>query len=89
MHRRDAIFKASKECPGERIVLFDWDGTIVDSMPAVFEADGAVCRQIGVPFDESIFRCTFSPNWRLMYRALVPGRSDGGGGAGLGQHLPK
>jgi HAD superfamily hydrolase (TIGR01509 family) len=70
MHRRDAIFKASKECPGERIVLFDWDGTIVDSMPAVFEADGAVCRQIGVPFDESIFRCTFSPNWRLMYRAL-------------------
>ena len=53
-----------------RTILFDWDGTIVDSMPALFEADAAICRQIGVPFDESIFRRTFSPNWRLMYRSL-------------------
>jgi phosphoglycolate phosphatase len=53
-----------------RAILFDWDGTIVDSIQAIFETDAAICRQIGVPFDESIFRRTFSPNWRLMYRAL-------------------
>jgi HAD superfamily hydrolase (TIGR01509 family) len=53
-----------------RAILFDWDGTIVDSIQALFETDGAICRQIGVPFDESIFRRTFSPNWLLMYRAL-------------------
>ena len=53
-----------------RAILFDWDGTIVDSIQALFETDGAICRQIGVPFDESIFRRTFSPNWRLMYRSL-------------------
>jgi len=53
-----------------RTILFDWDGTIVDSMGALFETDGAICRQIGVPFDEAIFRRAFSPNWRLMYRAL-------------------
>jgi HAD superfamily hydrolase (TIGR01509 family) len=53
-----------------RAILFDWDGTIVDSMPALFETDAAICRQIGVPFDESIFRRLFSPNWRLMYRSL-------------------
>ena len=53
-----------------RTILFDWDGTIVDSIQALFETDGAICRQIGVPFDESIFRRTFSPNWRLMYRSL-------------------
>lgn len=53
-----------------RTVIFDWDGTIVDSMQAVFEADRAICQQIGVPFDESIFRRTLSPNWRGMYRAL-------------------
>lgn len=53
-----------------RAILFDWDGTIVDSIQALFETDGAICRKMGVPFDESIFRRTFSPNWRLMYRSL-------------------
>jgi phosphoglycolate phosphatase len=53
-----------------RAILFDWDGTIVDSIQALFETDAAICRQMGVPFDESIFRRTFSPNWRLMYRTL-------------------
>ena len=53
-----------------RAILFDWDGTIVDSIQALFETDAAICSTIGVPFDESIFRRTFSPNWRLMYRSL-------------------
>jgi HAD superfamily hydrolase (TIGR01549 family) len=53
-----------------RAILFDWDGTIVDSMRAIFETYAAICRKIGVPFDEAIFRRTFSPNWRSMYRAL-------------------
>lgn len=53
-----------------RTVIFDWDGTIVDSMGAVFEADRAICAQIGVPFDEEIFRRVLSPDWRGMYRAL-------------------
>lgn len=70
MHRRDAIFTAPKRCLDGRVVLFDWDGTIVDSIQALFETDAAICRQIGVPFDESVFRRTFSPNWRLMYRSL-------------------
>lgn len=51
-------------------ILFDWDGTIVDSIQALFETDAAICRRVGVPFDESIFRRKFSPNWRLMYRSL-------------------
>jgi phosphoglycolate phosphatase len=55
---------------GIRTVVFDWDGTIVDSMQAVLEADREICRVIGVPFDESIFRRVLSPNWRGMYRAL-------------------
>ncbi len=51
-------------------ILFDWDGTIVDSMVQLFETDGAICRQLGVPFDLEIYRRAFSPNWRLKYRAL-------------------
>jgi phosphoglycolate phosphatase len=53
-----------------QIILFDWDGTIIDSMSAVLETEAAICRRLGLSFDESIFRRTFSPNWRLMYRAL-------------------
>ena len=53
-----------------RTILFDWDGTIVDSIQHSSKTDAEICRQIGVPFDESIFRRTFSPNWRLMYRTL-------------------
>jgi HAD superfamily hydrolase (TIGR01549 family) len=51
-------------------ILFDWDGTIVDSMGALYETTAATCRHLGLPFDEEIFRRTFSPNWRLKYRAL-------------------
>jgi HAD superfamily hydrolase (TIGR01509 family) len=53
-----------------RAIFFDWDGTIVDSMPAILETEAAICRHFGLPFDESIFRRTFSPNWRLLNRSL-------------------
>ena len=51
-------------------VLFDWDGTIVDSIGALYETDSAICRKMSIPFDLAIFKRTFSPNWRLMYRSL-------------------
>jgi phosphoglycolate phosphatase len=51
-------------------ILFDWDGTIVDSIQALFETDRAICLKVGVPFDKAIFRRTFSPNWRRMYDSL-------------------
>jgi phosphoglycolate phosphatase len=63
-------FFVSIPCFTRRTVLFDWDGTIVDSIRALFDADEAICRKIGIPFDLETFRRTFSPNWRLMYRTL-------------------
>lgn len=53
-----------------RAIFFDWDGTIVDSMPAIFETEAAVCQLLGLPFDEDVFRRAFSPNWRRMYSSL-------------------
>jgi HAD superfamily hydrolase (TIGR01509 family) len=50
--------------------LFDWDGTIVDSVPALFETDAAIARRLGLPFDREIFKRTFSPNWRRKYDAM-------------------
>jgi len=58
-------------------IFFDWDGTIVDSMPAIKETMGRLCRQVGIEFDDEIFRRHFSPNWRLMYRRLgIPRERD-------------
>jgi HAD superfamily hydrolase (TIGR01549 family) len=53
-----------------KAILFDWDGTIVDSMPAIFETDRAICVEFGIELDLQTFRRTFSPNWRRMYRTL-------------------
>jgi len=57
-------------CALMRAIFFDWDGTIVDSMPAILHTEAAICRHFGLSFDEWIFKRTFSPNWRLMYRSL-------------------
>jgi HAD superfamily hydrolase (TIGR01509 family) len=70
MHREDTIFRTALGFLLVKTILFDWDGTIVDSIRALFETDEAICRKVGVPFDEAIFRRTFSPNWRLMYDSL-------------------
>jgi phosphoglycolate phosphatase len=70
MHRSETIFGATRTLSLVRTILFDWDGTIVDSIQALFETDREICRRVGVPFDEAIFRRTFSPNWRRMYDSL-------------------
>jgi phosphoglycolate phosphatase len=53
-----------------RAILFDWDGTIVDSVPALFETDSLICRTLGIPLDREIYKRAFSPNWRRKYQAL-------------------
>ena len=51
-------------------VVFDWDGTLVDSLAAVYRANEAVFAAIGVPFDRALYRLYHAPDWRLMYRRL-------------------
>lgn len=53
-----------------RAILFDWDGTIVDSIEHLFDAYAVVCRRFGLPFDRDVFHRTFAPDWRLMYRQM-------------------
>jgi phosphoglycolate phosphatase len=60
-----------------RAILFDWDGTIVDSMPAIEATMVELCRYVGIDFDEGVFRRNFSPNWRRLYRNLgIPPERD-------------
>lgn len=53
-----------------QLILFDWDGTIVDSIERHFDAYAVVCRRFGLPFDRAVFRRAYAPDWRLMYRQL-------------------
>jgi HAD superfamily hydrolase (TIGR01549 family) len=51
-------------------VIFDWDGTLVDSLPAIFRANVEVLSAYDVPFDEALYRRHYVPDWRLMYQRL-------------------
>jgi pyrophosphatase PpaX len=53
-----------------RAVLFDWDGTLVDSLGAFQHANAAVMAAFGLPWDEAIYRQHYVPDWRLMYLKL-------------------
>ena len=33
-------------------IVFDWDGTLIDSLPRIFEVNLQVLGEYGVPFDE-------------------------------------
>ena len=51
-------------------LLFDWDGTVVDSAQlglAAYEKSFAV---LGVPFDHETYRAVYSPNWLSVYEGL-------------------
>jgi beta-phosphoglucomutase-like phosphatase (HAD superfamily) len=59
---------------GVEAILFDWDGTLVDSLPAFHRANSAVMEAFGLPFDVVRYRRHYIPDWREMYRRLgVPG----------------
>lgn len=51
-------------------IVFDWDGTLVDSLPAIFDANTQVLAEYGLPFDTERYRAAFVPDWRLMYQRL-------------------
>ena len=51
-------------------ILFDWDGTLVDTLGALYQANVAVMAAFDLPFDDDLYRQHFTPDWRVMYRRL-------------------
>ncbi|MBI3745320.1 MAG: HAD-IA family hydrolase [Chloroflexi bacterium] len=51
-------------------VVFDWDGTLVDTLPAITKANAEVLGSYGVRYDDAAYRAAYSPDWRGMYRRL-------------------
>lgn len=56
-----------------RNVIFDWSGTLVDDLPAVWEASNHVFRQAGVtPLSLEEFRSEFRLPYQGFYEKFVP-----------------
>ena len=53
-----------------RAVLFDWDGTLVDSCEPVYRAYVRMFAEYGIAFDRQLYASTYSPAWHITYRAL-------------------
>lgn len=52
-----------------RGVLFDWDGTLLNSYRADSEAYLAMFREMGIPWTLEDLARHYSPNWYRVYRA--------------------
>ena len=53
-----------------KTLLFDWDGTLVDSAHLGLVAFEKTFNELGVPFAHSVYEATYSPNWYSTYEAL-------------------
>ena len=50
--------------------LFDWDGTIVDTLPLIYRANTIVLGELGITMSREWFRERYTPDWRRSYREL-------------------
>jgi HAD superfamily hydrolase (TIGR01549 family) len=53
-----------------RAVIFDWDGTLVDSAEASFRCYVRMFEAFRIPFDRQTYARTYSPNWYDTFRAI-------------------
>jgi HAD superfamily hydrolase (TIGR01549 family) len=51
-------------------ILFDWDGTVVDSAPLGLLAFQKTFSALGVPFPQQVYEEFYSPNWYTLYEAM-------------------
>lgn len=53
-----------------RALLFDLDGTLLDSLRAQFHVYGRVFAALGIPLDEDEYQRNYSPNWYVFYERM-------------------
>ena len=54
-----------------KAIIFDWDGTLIDTTEAVYQANVEVMRAFGLPeLTREVYGANFTPNWRIFYAAL-------------------
>jgi HAD superfamily hydrolase (TIGR01549 family) len=50
--------------------IFDWDGTIVDTLSLIYRANVIVLGEIGITMSRAWFLERYTPDWRRSYREL-------------------
>jgi HAD superfamily hydrolase (TIGR01509 family) len=53
-----------------RAVVFDWDGTLVDTAEASYRCYVRLFDELGIAFDREVYARTYSPNWYHTFRQL-------------------
>jgi HAD superfamily hydrolase (TIGR01662 family) len=53
-----------------RAVLFDWDGTLLDSAEASFRCYRRLFAQDGIDFTRELFARTYAPDWYRTYEGV-------------------
>jgi HAD superfamily hydrolase (TIGR01662 family) len=56
--------------PSITTLLFDWDGTLVDSAQLGLIAFERSFSALGLAFDHEIYQAVYSPNWYSIYEAM-------------------
>jgi HAD superfamily hydrolase (TIGR01549 family) len=51
-------------------ILFDWDGTLVDSAQSSYDAFQKSMNDLGITVQFAVYERIYSPNWYPMYEAL-------------------
>jgi HAD superfamily hydrolase (TIGR01549 family) len=51
-------------------MLFDWDGTVVDSARLGLIAYEKAFAELGIAFDHDTYRTVYSPNWLTVYEGM-------------------
>ncbi len=51
-------------------ILFDWDGTLIDSARLGFVAFTKMFADMGLSFNREVYERIYSPNWYSMYETL-------------------
>ncbi|HKO99437.1 MAG TPA: HAD family hydrolase [Pyrinomonadaceae bacterium] len=65
-----ATAKTNSKSQAITTLLFDWDGTIVDSHQLGLLAFERSFASLGVDFNHDIYREVYSPNWYSVYEAM-------------------
>ena len=60
----------SRSRPLPAAVLFDWDGTLVDTIPMIYRANVVALREFGITMSRDWYRERYTPDWRRSYREL-------------------
>ncbi len=50
--------------------VFDWDGTIVDTLSMIYRANVVALAPLGITMTRAWFRTGYTPDWRRSYREL-------------------